>query len=759
MKKQILTIVLLLVTLLTVTAQQRVVLKMDDGTTQTFESWEIDEMTFTPSPVVTPPATPRIVDLGFAKWAEFNLGATKPSEAGWLVGWGDVTGTNKSVRLKYFPAETYTNDIYETPYDIARAKWGEEWRLPVEQDFQLLKDSCTWELVTGDSIGYKLTSKKKGYEDRSIFLPFTGIRYGKADAVKTATDGFYWTGTIAGDALEARALHIISTGDSVLMDTARYFGLAIRPVYGKFVHDLTVLTGTTADINYQSVLVPLEILGDMSAAVKVGLCFGKATETLSPETATTNNAVQNITEGSSKFNFTITGLDGNTAYKAIGYIVLTDGTYVYSQEISFTTQPKFPVAEEVDLGLSVNWASWNIGENAPEGHAHLYGWGDATGDLTTQFDSEYAVNLPYTTTSIAGNDYFDIAARQWQNGWRMPTMAEFEELYEGTNVTKETLNGVSGYRFTNKSDATKSIFIPYSSVRFGTQVQNYNSAWYWTAEADWNSTEGWHAHMAYLIPNSVSVKRYYKYYGYSIRAVKTNNNYTPGGSGSGTGGTTEGGGDDTGGETGGETGQTTPPLSADAGKTVDLGLPSHTLWADRNIGAYKETDAGGYFAFGDVEAHLDGYGLENYQYYDTATSTYQKIGTDVKGDWQFCGDATYDAATKNWGGKWRMPSDAQINELVYYCNFLWVSNYNGSGMSGYKVTGTNGKFIFLPAAGVTRADGTSFLRERGNYWSGSLNTQKNSFSEGLGLSFTASSHQRAPIARASGCVIRPVQNP
>ena len=104
MKKYIFTILMAVAAILSVSAQQKLVVKLDNGTTQEFETWEVDSLYFTPSATIssTAPAETEIVDLGFAKWAPYNLGSTKASETGWLVGWGDVTGTNKSTKLKYF---------------------------------------------------------------------------------------------------------------------------------------------------------------------------------------------------------------------------------------------------------------------------------------------------------------------------------------------------------------------------------------------------------------------------------------------------------------------------------------------------------------------------------------------------------------------------------------------------------------------------------------------------------------------------------
>ncbi len=80
-----------------------------------------------------------------------------------------------------------------------------------------------------------------------------------------------------------------------------------------------------------------------------------------------------------------------------------------------------------------------------------------------------------------------------------------------------------------------------------------------------------------------------------------------------------------------------------------------------------------------------------------------------------CGDPQYDAATANWGGSWRMPTKAEIQELKDKCTWTWTTQ---GGHNGYKVTGKNGKSIFLPAAGH-RLGTTLYLAGTGGYdWSG-----------------------------------------
>lgn len=126
-------------------------------------------------------------------------------------------------------------------------------------------------------------------------------------------------------------------------------------------------------------------------------------------------------------------------------------------------------------------------------------------------------------------------------------------------------------------------------------------------------------------------------------------------------------------------------------KFVDLGLPSGTLWADRNIGADSPYDVGDYFAWGEVFTKTT-YSKDNYKY--GGSSKYTKYNSE---DGKTILDAADDAATVNWGSRCRMPTFQECQELTHKCNWTWQSNYNGS--AGYLVIGPNGKSIFFPTTG------------------------------------------------------------
>ena len=152
---------------------------------------------------------------------------------------------------------------------------------------------------------------------------------------------------------------------------------------------------------------------------------------------------------------------------------------------------------------------------------------------------------------------------------------------------------------------------------------------------------------------------------------------------------------------------------------VDLGLPSGTLWADRNVGADSPEAYGDYFAWGETEPKST-YNWSTYKWCQGSNNTMTKYCTD-----SFYGtvdnktvlDLEDDAAYVNMGADWRMPTYDELNELRNNCTWTWTSK---KGTKGYKVTGPNGKSIFLPAAGYRNDSGLYRAGSDGSYWSTSL---------------------------------------
>ena len=83
------------------------------------------------------------------------------------------------------------------------------------------------------------------------------------------------------------------------------------------------------------------------------------------------------------------------------------------------------------------------------------------------------------------------------------------------------------------------------------------------------------------------------------------------------------------------------------------------------------------------------------------------------------GKAQYDAATANWESTWRMPTQWEMQELIDNCTWTWTQQ---NGVNGYNVTGTNGKSIFLPAAGYYDFGGGVSISAQGSYWTSTPTT-------------------------------------
>lgn len=101
-------------------------------------------------------------------------------------------------------------------------------------------------------------------------------------------------------------------------------------------------------------------------------------------------------------------------------------------------------AEAVDLGLSVKWASHNLGASKPEELGWSYVWADNTGTDVKHGDNYSMVT--YGDIIISGNEAYDAATYKWKDLWRMPTAEEFAELLELFKGV-EVINGVEVWRF------------------------------------------------------------------------------------------------------------------------------------------------------------------------------------------------------------------------------------------------------------------------------------------------------------------------
>ena len=185
---------------------------------------------------------------------------------------------------------------------------------------------------------------------------------------------------------------------------------------------------------------------------------------------------------------------------------------------------------------------------------------------------------------------------------------------------------------------------------------------------------------------------------------------------------------------------------------VDLDLPSGTFWATTNLGASAPHESGDYFAWGELEPK-DTYTLDNYRFWDASSTSYTKYF----GDGLTILQAEDDAAQAFNGGAF-IPTEEQYQELIDNCVWDWVSDFEGTGVSGYVVSSKTdpAKQIFLPAAGAMNGSILDRNNERGYYWTANVSKQ---YSDAVRILYTdvvSFSKQVGQVNPHLGCTIRPV---
>ena len=811
------------------------------------------EVTYVGTAPYVPPV-PEAVDLGLPsgiKWASFNLGAAAPEEYGDYYAWGETepyyesqdplvwkSGKAAGYNWQSYRFGTSTNltkynidsnhgsvidnkTRLELSDDAANASWGGAWRMPTYDEWLELiatkenTSSYQWELKTiNGHDGWEVKCLANG---NSIFLPVTGIR--SDDRLGNGCD--YWSSSLVTGGFDGLLAADPSSAWTAWIDQDmcgywpmyRMFGCPVRPVTDEDV--LVSVTGISLDKSSMALDVEEE---------------STVTATVSPSNATKKDVIWS----SSDRSVATVSWEGVVTAVAAGHATITATTYDggFTATCAVTVQA---IPEAVDLGLPSGrkWATFNLGAIAPEDYGDYYAWGE------TEPDSDYSwasyqwcdngngsVLTRYNTKGYGTIDnkiefscygYEDDAARaSWGDGWRMPTIDEWQELIDNCTSTWTTRNGVTGDLLTGPNG--NSIFLPAAGYRRNSSLYRAGTTCdYWSSSLDKYTPTG--AMGLNVSASDMSYDGYYhRYLGLAVRPVKDDSEWVPV-----TGISVQMGAvamivdltydidnvtvspsnathkhviwrsSDTSIATVSQDGSVTTispgtvyiyATTCDGGYTasyqavvrdheaVDLGLTSGLKWATCNVGAYAPDVNGDYFAWGETEPYytsghskdnpcsdwrsrtnpaITGYDWASYKWCNGSSSTLTKY---YRNDNKTVLDLEDDAAQANWGGSWRMPTDAEWAELRSECRWRYQIINSSLNKYGYEVIGPNGNSIFLPAAGFRSSTYLNTDPDYSYYWSSSRSTD--SPYKAYGLSFEDVS--RVYEERCWGASVRPVKD-
>ena len=452
----------------------------------------------------------------------------------------------------------------------------------------------------------------------------------------------------------------------------------------------TVKTNEVSSVVQDAAICGGVVIDDGGAEVTArGVCWSTS------QNPTINGSHTDDGTGEGDFTSTITGLTAGTTYYVRAYATNEKGTS-YGEEKSFMTSiyMDLPILTTKEIEDITETSATSGGEVVSDGGAPVIARGicwsisqDPTiddndgmttdGNGTGTFTSDL-VNLTANTTYYVRAYANNSAGTGYGNEISFTTEEEEAELTPPTVITSEVIDitettAVSGGNVTDDGGATVTARgICWSTSQNPTIDDNDGIT------TDGNGTGTFTSNLINLTANTT----------YYVRAYATNEKGTSYG-------------DEMSFTTEEEDEEGCEPDGEIAGYYyVDLGLPSGVKWATCNVGASSPEDYGDYFAWGETSPKAE-YTWEN-------SVTFGDQMSDISGN------AQYDAATANWGGSWRMPTNDEMQELVDHCEWEWTEV---NGVNGSRVIGPNGSCIFLPAAGARGGSSLYDDGDHGYYWS------------------------------------------
>lgn len=235
----------------------------------------------------------------------------------------------------------------------------------------------------------------------------------------------------------------------------------------------------------------------------------------------TTDATFAVSKTGNWFGYTISGnkisilASGNTGEDREGTLTVKL-TNLPSGSRSVTIPVKQSDGRVVDLGLSVKWASMNIGAKSPEEYGGSYAWGEvSTKDIYSSDTYTYKDNPKVLPLE------HDVANVRWGGSWRMPTMDETNEFISNcvfTWTTNYNNSGINGYVVKSKINGN-TIFLPAAGYNRSNEIDEENSgSHYWSSTLCPYNSDYAYSIESYMT-NSFTLHYSNRHLGYSVRAV------------------------------------------------------------------------------------------------------------------------------------------------------------------------------------------------------------------------------------------------
>ena len=457
------------------------------------------------------------VDLGLSvNWATFNIGATKPEEFGDYYAWGETeTKTDYSwesykwcngsanTLTKYCDNSEYGNIdnkyLLDPDDDVAHVKWGGKWYMPTIEEIGELMDKCSWILETRGNIeGLKVT----GPNGKSIFLPSAGFYSGteliESEMFENSNEGYIWSSNRGNNNFSHCFFYSGADGRDMLCSNTcyRYLGFPVRPVCPS--ENLSIALDST-DITLYSTSEALDTCV-MSNEMRI---FLKKAYQLKTTFKLRGDEIDNreVVWKSDNESVAIVSQQGRVSALSVGTANIT-ATYQglsATCKVNVIERPRLLENgyEYVDLGLSVKWATCNVGAATPAHLGNYYAWGETEpkamypcylADDGSEYYSLYGSDCNYRYYASGAFDYMstdpidpdrnimfskynqddnktvlgledDVAHVKWGGGWRMPTNEESTELMNNCTWTETSINGTLVYLITSNVSGYEDSFI------------------------------------------------------------------------------------------------------------------------------------------------------------------------------------------------------------------------------------------------------------------------------------------------------------